>query len=360
MDSLSQIVLGGALAAAIAPAGHRRAALLAGAALGTLPDLDALVIPLLTNDPVDLMTWHRSVSHSLFVLPLLATLIWWLFRWQGRRAGHGRVAEAPLRWFWAIQLALVTHPVLDAFTVYGTQLWWPLNPSPTMWASVFIIDPLYTLWLLVACIVAWVVRERVLAQRALVAALVLSSAYLGWSLLAKQQVDRAADEALAAMGLADAPRFSVPMPFNTLLWRVVAMTPDGYVEAERSLVADRGPMRFRAHASAVGAMRAVADVPAVQRLRWFNHGFMKARVVDGRVVVSDLRMGLEPDYIFNFVVARRDGGAWRAIPPEQLQWPWNAAGRLRGMWSRIWVEPRGVVPLPHGSAHATPALDASN
>ena len=49
MDSLSQIVLGGALAAAIAPAGHRRAALLAGAALGTLPDLDSLVIPLLTE-----------------------------------------------------------------------------------------------------------------------------------------------------------------------------------------------------------------------------------------------------------------------------------------------------------------------
>ena len=335
MDSLSQIVLGGALAAAIAPAGHRRAALLAGAALGTLPDLDSLVIPLLTDDPVDLMTWHRSISHSLFVLPFVGALIWWLFR----HFGSGRVVEAPARWFWAIQLALVTHPLLDAFTVYGTQLWWPIPVSPTMWSSVFIIDPLYTLWLLIACGVAWVARERLLAQRALVAALVLSTAYLGWSLVAKHQVDRAADETLAAMGLADAPRFSVPMPFNTLLWRVVAMTPDGYVEAERSLVADRGPMRFRALASDGDAMRAVADMPAVQRLRWFNHGFMKAQVIEGRVMVSDLRMGLEPDYIFNFAVARRDGDAWRAMPPEQLQWPWNAAGRLRGVWTRIWVEP---------------------
>jgi inner membrane protein len=357
MDSLSQIVLGGALAAAIAPAGHRRAALLAGAALGTLPDLDSLVIPLLTDNPVDLMTWHRSVSHSLFVLPVLATLIWWLFR----RFGHGRVAEAPARWFWSIQLALVTHPLLDAFTVYGTQLWWPIPVSPTMWSSVFIIDPLYTLWLLIACAVAWVARERLLAQRALVAALVLSSAYLGWSLVAKHRVDRAADEALAAMGLAEAPRFSVPMPFNTLLWRVVAMTPGGYVEGERSLVADRGPMRFRAHASDADAMRAVAEVPAVQRLRWFNHGFMKARVVDGRVMVSDLRMGLEPDYIFNFAVAERDGDAWRAIPPEQRQWPWDAAGRLRGVWSRIWVEPADAAIHPllrKGPAGATRRVEA--
>ena len=334
MDSLSQIVLGGALAAAIAPAGHRRAALLAGAALGTLPDLDGIPLALLFDDPIMRMTWHRSISHSLFVLPFVATLIWWLYKRRG-----GRVAASPLRWFFAMQLALITHPVLDAFTVYGTQLWWPLKTPPTMWSSVFIIDPLYTLWLLIACVVAWRARERPVAQRALIAGLVLSTAYLGWSLMAKAQVDRAADEALAAIGLEDAPRFSVPMPFNTLLWRVVAMTPEGYVEGERSLVADRGPMRFVARPSDVAALREVADYEAVARLRWFNHGFMKAQQRDGTLIVSDLRMGEEPDYIFNFVVAERAGGTWREIPPQQLEWPWDAAGRLREMWNRIWMEP---------------------
>src|SRR5688500_16584342 len=233
MDSLSQIVLGAAVAGAIVPARHRRAALLAGAVLGTLPDLDSLPIALFTDDPVALMTWHRSASHSLLVLPLVATLFWWWFKRRG-----GRVAEAPARWFWAIQLALVTHPLLDAFTVYGTQLLWPLPVRPVMWSSVFIIDPLYTVWLLIACIAAFALRERIAAQRALVAGLLLSTAYLGWSLVAKSMVDREADRTLAAMGLADAPRFSVPMPFNTLLWRVVAMTPNGYVEGFRSLAAD--------------------------------------------------------------------------------------------------------------------------
>ena len=334
MDSLSQIVLGGALAAAIAPAGHRRAALLAGAALGTLPDLDGIPLALLFDDPIMRMTWPRSISHSLFVLPFVATLIWWLYKRRG-----GRVAASPLRWFFAMQLALITHPVLDAFTVYGTQLWWPLKTPPTMWSSVFIIDPLYTLWLLIACVVAWRARERPVAQRALIAGLVLSTAYLGWSLMAKAQVDRAADEALAAIGLEDAPRFSVPMPFNTLLWRVVAMTPEGYVEGERSLVADRGPMRFVARPSDVAALHEVTDYEAVARLRWFNHGFMKAQQRDGTLIVSDLRMGQEPDYIFNFVLAERAGGTWREIPPQQLEWPWDAAGQLREMWDRIWMEP---------------------
>ena len=346
MDSLTQIVLGAAVAAAIAPPGHRRAALLAGAALGTLPDLDVLPVNLLTDDPISRMTWHRGLSHSLLVLPFVAWLVW---EWCRRRGG--RVAAAPRRWFWAIQLALCTHPLLDAFTVYGTQLLWPLPVRPVMWSSVFIIDPPYTVWLLLACVVAGFARGRRLAGQALVLGLSLSSSYLAASLVAKATVEREAERALAAAGLADVPRFSVPMPFNILLWRVVAMTPEGFVEGERSLVADRGPMRFRAYRSDMRAWMQVADYPSVRRLAWFNRGFMNAEQRDGQLVLSDLRMGAEPDYSFRFAVAERVGGQWREIPPRQLEWPWEASRRLAGVWTRIWRSPApGTEPAAVGSA----------
>ena len=335
MDSLTQILLGGAVAAVVAPARHRRAALLAGAALGTLPDLDSLPIMLFSDDPVTLMTVHRSFSHSLFVLPLVGWLVWWLFL----RFGRGRVAESPRRWFWAIQLALLTHPLLDAFTVYGTQLWWPLPVAPTMWSSVFIIDPGYTIWLLIACVIAWFWHDRRMAQPALLVGLGLSSLYLGGSLWAKHRVEQDAAPALAKLGLENAPRFSVPTPFNTLLWRVVAMTPEGFVEGERSLVADQGPMTFHAHASDVQALERARHVPAVGRLAWFNHGFMKARERDGRLELTDLRMGSEPDYTFVFAVAKRDGDGWSEMHPEQLRLPWEARRRLDQMWRRIWQPP---------------------
>lgn len=331
MDSLTQIVLGGAVAAAIAPPRHRRAALLAGAALGTLPDLDSLPIMLFTDDPVALMTLHRGFSHSLFVLPLAGWLLWAFFRRRG-----GRVAESPKRWFWAIQLALLTHPLLDAFTVYGTQLLWPLPARPVMWSSIFIIDPLYTVWLLAACAAAFFLRDRVSAQRALAAGLALSTAYLGWSLAAKAMIEREAGRALAAIGLEDAPRFSVPTPFNTLLWRVVAMTPDGYVEGYRSVIGEEGTMRFRSHASDAEALAGAAGIPAVARLAWFNHGFMRASEVDGGLVLSDLRMGSEPAYSFNFLVAEREGAQWRAIAPVQQSFAWeDARGQLPRVWARI-------------------------
>ncbi|MCR6662892.1 MAG: metal-dependent hydrolase [Luteimonas sp.] len=362
MDSITQILLGASVAAAVVPAHHRRAALLAGAALGTLPDLDSLPIALFTDDPVALMTLHRGFSHSLFVLPLLAWAIWAFFKSRGKR-----VAEAPVRWFWAITLALVTHPLLDAFTIYGTQLWWPLQPPPAMWSSVFIIDPLYSIWLLFGVLVAAFAGPRVLAKHALVAGLVLSTAYLGWSLLAKAMVEREAERSLAAIGLQDAPRFSVPMPFNTLLWRVVAMTPDGYLIGDRSVVADRGPIHFARHDSDVVALAGASGIPALQRLRWFNRGFMRAQAVDGELVVSDLRMGLEPEYAFNFAIAHGDGsGGWQSIPPRQLASAYRApveeggmASALARMWERIWSEPPLQDQAAAGNSGDTPATSAS-
>ena len=341
MDSLTHIVLSAAAAAVFVPAEHRRAALLAGAVLGTLPDLDVVALHALTDDPVELMVRHRSFTHSLLVLPVFGTMLWAWLRTRG-----GRVTAAPRAWFWAIQLALVTHPLLDACTVYGTQLLWPLPLRPVMWSAIFIIDPLYTVGLLLACLLAWRWYEDAAARRALVAGLVLSSLYLGFAFYAKWQVERAAESSLAAMGLEDAPRFSVPMPFNTLLWRVVAMTPDGYVEGDRSIVADRGAMRFTRYPSDTITLQLLGSLPAVQRLRWLNHGFMKAEQRHGQLILSDLRMGAEPDYTFRFVVARQAQGLWQPVAPQQLDWPWDAAARLRTMWQRIWTPQTEVVATP--------------
>lgn len=156
MDSITHLFVGGAIAAAIAPPRHRRAALLAGAALHSLPDLDVLPLLLLSDDPVVHMTWHRGATHSVLVLPFVAWALWAFYK---RR--NGRVAEAPRRWFWIFMLTLLVHPLLDAFTVYGTQLLWPLPLPPVMWSSLFIIDPLFD-----AAVVAGLRHRMVCASQA--------------------------------------------------------------------------------------------------------------------------------------------------------------------------------------------------
>jgi inner membrane protein len=329
MDSLTQIVLGASVAALAAPQPHRRAALLAGAILGTLPDLDVLPLALI-DDPIARMTWHRSVSHSIWVLLTLGLLLGWV-----ARRWIAAVRAAPGPWLAAILLALGTHPLLDAHTVYGTQWLWPLPLAPTMWSTIFIIDPLYTLPLLVGVVVAGFARAVATARRGLWTGVLLSTVYLGWTWSAKALVDHRFDRALLAHGLRDAPRFSVPMPFTSVVWRAVALTPDGYVEAITTPWHESLQLCvYRIEPEARAAALTVA--PSAQRLMWFANGFVRADARDGLLVLSDLRMGLEPDYFFRFVVAERDAGSWRAVLPRQRERPPSDWTRLREAWSAPW------------------------
>ena len=325
MDSLTQAALGAAIGGAIAPAGQRRKALLAGAALGTLPDMDVFID---YGDAVANFTYHRGFSHSLFVLPPFALLLW-----LGLRRWWAPVRDAPMHWLAIIMLALVTHPLLDAHTAYGTQLLWPLDVAPVMWATLFIIDPLYTLPLLTGVVIAAARPARATVVRA---GLLLSTLYLGWSWVAQATVARHVDEALASRGIQDAPVFIVPTPFNTLVWRVVVLTEAGYLEGFDSLPARKHGIEFSAYDSNRQALLDAHGVWAVSRLRWFARDFVKASVVDDRLLITDLRMGQEPIYVFTHVVAARGNPHWEPIPTELIS-PAIDERILKDAWKRMWT-----------------------
>jgi len=299
--------------------------MLIGAGLGTLPDLDVFID---FGGAVENYTYHRGFSHSLFVLAPFSALLWLMLRrWWAP------VRDAPFRWLAAISLALVTHPLLDAHTAYGTQLFWPLTVPPTSWATLFIIDPLYTLPLLVGVLVATFRRKA--GVTALRVGLVISTLYVGWSWAAQSVVIRNVEDALASMQLHDAPVFVTPTPLNTLLWRVVVITDDGHLEGFDSLVIDEGTVRLTAYPSEMDAIEDAGDIWAVNRLRWFAQDFVTARIDNDRLVISDLRMGQDPTYVFSHAVAARGNPHWREIPAELL--PMSFSDRaLAQTWDRIW------------------------
>src|SRR5690606_19695451 len=77
MDSLTQAVLGAGIQGAMLGRFHGRKAMVAGALLATLPDLDVLID---YGDPISGMINHRGFSHSLFVLTGVSVLLTWLVR----------------------------------------------------------------------------------------------------------------------------------------------------------------------------------------------------------------------------------------------------------------------------------------
>lgn len=327
MDSLSQIVLGASVAATVVPRGHRRKALIAGAALGTLPDLDVFID---FGGAVENFTYHRGFSHSLFVLAPVAVLLWLALRrwWLPAR-------DAPYRWFAAVSLALLTHPLLDAHTAYGTQLFWPLDVAPAMWGTLFIIDPLYTLPLLAGVLAVAFRPDRPRSAALLNAGLAISSTYVAWSWLAQGIVMNNTQRALADLDLDGSPAFVTPTPFNTLLWRAVVMTDDGYLEGFDSLLVDEGTMNFRRYPSGSQLLEESRDVWAVNQLRWFAQDFVAARVEQQSLVMSDLRMGQAPTYVFNHRVAVRSNPHWQAVPTELLPGKYDRSDFV-AVWHRIW------------------------
>lgn len=166
-------------------------------------------------------------------------------------------------------LTLVTHPLLDAHTIYGTQLSWPMTSPPLMWSTLFIIDPLYTLPLLIGALSA-AFRPAAKSCSVLPATgLIISTAYVGWSWVAKAIVEREASAALKVVALDGAARFSIPTPFNTLLWRVVVLTDGSYLEGYSSLLIDDSPMRFHAYSSDVATLRRCGQLKISGQSRGF-------------------------------------------------------------------------------------------
>lgn len=330
MDSLTQAVLGASVQGAMLGRWQGRKALLFGALLGTLPDLDVVID---YGDAVANMTHHRGFSHSLFVLTGFALLLAWLLRRFRPHPGYGGT-----RLFLAIWLVLVTHVLLDGLTSYGTQLLWPLTTPPIAWSSVFIIDPLYTLPLLVAVLTAAI---RGVAGRGLrwqYWALGFSTLYLGFTLAGKQMAESRVEQVLAREGIRAEALFSTPAPFNSLLWRVVVLDGEDYHEALVGWLDAESPALVRLPRGSRWR-DALAESPQHARLDWFSRGVLRYDRIGERIVVTDLRMGIPGFHPFRFALAEWRDGRWQALPEAQAL-PMERGGveHLRALWLRIWSQ----------------------
>ena len=294
MDSVTQVALGSAIGVAVMgrQAGIWKAALWGGVC-GTLPDLDVLIDH---GDAIRNMTFHRTESHALFYLTLVSPLLAGLVH---RIHGDGASFK---RWWLATWLALVTHPLLDWLTIYGTQLGLPFTDYPFAVGSIFVIDPLYTLALIIGLAAAFATaRRRPGGGRGWnLLGLGLASAYLAWSVIAQAHVTAVAQASLGAQGLSGERLLVVPTPFNTVLWRVLAIDGDSYLEGFHSLLDRGGEIEFSRHPRGLDLFRQHQDDWYANRIAWFSHGFFRMRQEDGMLQISDLRMGQEPNYTFTF------------------------------------------------------------
>lgn len=342
MDSLSQIVLGASVAQLTLGSRLGRGALLIGAALGTLPDLDVL-IPY--DGAIANFTYHRGFSHSLFVLTLISFPLALMFQRGYHRFINDKVV-AYSQWWLGCWLVLITHPLLDGFTLYGTQLLWPLNTPPVAWGSAFIIDPLYTLPLLVGVVMAYRKTWRV-AKPYVVTGLALSSCYLAWTLYAQAHVRQLVNMQLTSSQMQANRILIAPFPLS-ILWRVVVITDTHYFEGYSSLLDKPDSLKLDSYNNGKVECAAWLDHAPVQRLDWFTQGAFALSVQGNQLIASDLRMGIEDDYVFEFEIAEWENENWQAIKTRQR--PININGeRMQLLLHRITKPDTDLAPLANDS-----------
>lgn len=318
MDSVTQALLG----ATIAEAGFRRKlggrAIAWGALCGIAPDLDLFAT---IGNEWNELAHHRGLSHSLLALtavsPILGALAW---RWPGKRQGTA------FGWIQLTFWALVTHPLLDACTSYGTQLLAPLSTERFAIDAIAIVDLAYSLPLLAAVVRAWRGRDRDKSARFAAAMLALTTAYLGFGLVQSRRAIAWADEELRAMSFESVETRALPTLGNLFVFRVIARDGEGaYRIATLSLSAPRTP-RWYALADDDDPLVAAARETSEARLfTWFAMDFAHADLI-------------HQDH--GFTVRFRDLRYGSLVDPRETLWGADARfgleGHLLGVerWSR--------------------------
>ena len=373
MDSVSQIVLGAAVGEAVLGKKLGNKAMFWGAVGGTIPDLDIITKPVMTE--LQSLAFHRGISHS-FVFAIVAGLAFgWLihrlyesdyarnffqlilslfmsaipisitfflfgndwnpylttavvmavagvfYKLLSRNNASMPVSKenVPLRsWQWMFFWAFATHALLDTFTMYGTQLFLPFSDYRAAFGSISVADPLgYTLPF-IACLIMVSIYNRESPKRRFWVwlGLGLSCGYLIFTLWHKERLRGVYERQLAEQGIVYDRLMLGPTIFNNFLWSATVESKDRYYQGQYSIF-DTSPIKFVPIEKNRDLIAGSEEDNTIQTLRWFSNDYYNViRRSDGRLQMNDLRFGTftgdggEDDFIFRFFLRQREDGSF--------------------------------------------------
>lgn len=332
MDSITQAALGASVGEVTLGRQLGRKAILLGAVVGTLPDLDVLAAPFLHE--VSSLTWHRGYSHSIFVNAVLAVgLAWLLHRFGGSVASFQR-------WLLFTFSTLQSAVILDAFTVYGTRLLLPFTDHAYGFNTIAIVDPIFTLPLLVVTAAGLILgRGSRVRHRIGWIGLAISCLYLVLTVGIKLHVNSVTEQNIERQQFSAERYMTVPTIFNSILWRTTVETADGYLVGYHSLLDASDSIDYYFIPRNDSLLDAVARDRLVETLKSFSQGWYTVGRDGDSLRFSDLRFG-EFDvaatdgrhFIFSWKIFPTDTG-WEVRQVEQSMA--DPAAALGNLWHRL-------------------------
>ncbi|WP_178988683.1 metal-dependent hydrolase [Winogradskyella schleiferi] len=329
MDSLTQIVLGAAVGEAVLGKKVGNKAILYGAIAGTIPDLDVFASHF--TDTVSALAIHRGFTHSIVFSVLFAPIFGWLVsRYETYKDFKG--------WSWLFFWAFLTHPILDAHTTWGTQLFWPLDLR-LAFKTIFVVDPLYTLPFLV-CLILTLFQKRSSKKRRFYnnLGLTVSTLYLGLTFILKNVASSQFEDALLNQNIAYNELDTRPSPLNTILWNANVETKSAYLLGTYSFF-DSKEISFERYPKNHELLGSLIENENVKRMIKISEGWFTITKTDDKLYYNDLRFGLlnlEPnsqDFVFKYEIEVDDSG--HVIFTEQEKNQRDGKKLISSLWKRL-------------------------
>nr|WP_321230125.1 metal-dependent hydrolase [uncultured Psychroserpens sp.] len=298
MDSLTQIVLGAAVGEVVLGKKVGNKAMLYGAIAGTIPDLD--VFASYFTDTVTALSIHRGFTHSIVFSILFAPVFGWI-------VSRYETFKNFKSWSWLFFWAFVTHPILDAHTTWGTQLFWPFDLR-LAFKTIFVIDPIYTLPFLVFLILT-MRQKRTSKKRNFYnkMGLLVSSSYLVLTFIFKWIAFNQFESALETQNIAYLQLDTRPSPLNTILWSANVETKDAYLLGNYSFF-DSQPITFETYPKNHELLGDLVINEKVQRMIKISEGWYTITKKNESLYFNDLRFGLlsltpkAQNFVFQFKI----------------------------------------------------------
>jgi len=331
MDSLTQIVLGAAVGEAVLGKKVGNKAMLWGAVAGTIPDLD--VLTRFFTDNITAIEWHRGFSHSIFFAIIFAPIFGWLV-WKLNQKSEATFKD----WSWLFFWGLFTHPILDSFTTWGTQLFWPFKMR-LAFQNIFVIDPLYTIPFLVFLILAMRQKKTSPKRRKYNRlGLIVSSSYLALTLILKGISYRQFTKSLKKQNISYTAIDTRPTPFNTILWTANIDAGDDYLIGNYSFF-DSKEIEFTAYPKNHSLLGELETNDKVVRLIDIAEGWFTITEKEGTLFFNDLRFGLisldpsEEQFAFAYRLSSEND---TVKVTEEPKYDTDGKKLFSALWNRIW------------------------
>ncbi len=330
MDPLTQGALGAALPQATRRARHVGIAGTLGFLAGMSPDLDVLIRS--ETDPLLFLEYHRQFTHSLVIIPLGGLFCAFALHWILGRRWQLTFRQT----FLFCTLGYATHALLDTATSYGTMLFWPFSAERFSWSIISIVDPLFTIPVLVLVIVAGLRRRPALARIALAWAVV----YLAAGAVQHRSARVMATELATSRGHAPVRLEVKPSFGNILVWKTVYETEGRfYVDAVRAGIRPRTYPGV-----SVPKLVLPRDVPwldrnsqqarDIERFRRFSDGFVARDPQHGDRII-DVRYSFVPNTVSALWSIRLDPAASPTAHVRYLTHRERARESLHILWSML-------------------------